>query len=329
MCPSSLPHRKIAVMLLLIAIFTPLLVTQGLQLTTTSEYNRYVHTHVSSTKGNYTVIDKPIFPVMINNSQIQIGQNWTITCPLQEGHNYHAYFYGSWINTSSAAKTDYNILVYNPDGTLESTNTESAGFPEHLGTTPSVFFTPTQTGNYSFIIKNNVYASKAAQAGTFMIIENLQTDKWYTSHVEGINSKNQPDYQTTWSYEFITNASKVEVYINIPQTLDMYEARLYLMNNDKSPTLDSLPLPWEPGLFGNTTGAVGGYNFESDGYRGISYDSCEYAGHPMFLNSTSPNKGANLYHLVLIGEEGSGDVDLMMKTFVLLFLTLFDYCPRK
>jgi hypothetical protein len=308
--------KNIVAIILLIAIISPIFVAQstGLQLTATNEYNRFVHTHINSAKGNYTLVEKPIFPVMINNSQIQIGQNWTIICPLEAEHNYHAYFYGAWVNMTSAAKTDYNILVYNPDGELDSTHTESAGFLEHLGTQPSVFFTPEQTGNYSFIIKNNFYASKAAQAGTFMIIENLEPDRWYTSRIEGANNYNQPGYLTSWAYEFITNASNAQVFINVPETLDMYEARLYLMNNDKSTTLDTLPLPWEPGLFGNLSGAVGGYNFESDGYRGVAYDSCEYAGHPMFLNYTSKNSGVNLYHLVLIGEEGSGDVDFILKT---------------
>ena len=34
----------------------------------------------------------------------------------------------------------------------------------------------------------------------------------------------------------------VELYVKVPKTLDMYEARLYLMNNAKSPSLNSFPL---------------------------------------------------------------------------------------
>ena len=37
-------------------------------------------------------------------------------------------------------------------------------------------------------------------------------------------------------------------------------------------------------------------------------------GQPMFLNYTSSNRGINLYHLVLIGEEGSGNIDFMLKS---------------
>ena len=94
----------------------------------------------------------------------------------------------------------------------------------------------------------------------------------------------------------------------------MYEARLYLMNDAKSPSINSYPLPWEPGLYGNVSNRVGGYNFETEGYRGVAYASCEYRGQEMFLNYSSPNKGSNLYQLVLIGEEGSGDIEFMLKS---------------
>ena len=104
----------------------------SIQLTTTSEYTTYVHNYVNSPQGNYTYVEKPIFPVLINSSQIPIGGNWTIICPLQANHNYHIYCYGAWINTSSAAKTDYDFYVYDPQGNLESTHTESAGLPATL-----------------------------------------------------------------------------------------------------------------------------------------------------------------------------------------------------
>ena len=82
-----------------------------------------------------------------------------------------------------------------------------------------------------------------------MIIENLDVDKWYTSEVEGTDDNNTRDFYTTWSYEFVTNALKVELYIKVPETLDMYEVRLYLMNHAKSPSIDSVPLPLDTGLY--------------------------------------------------------------------------------
>ena len=161
---------------------------------------------------------------------------------------------------------------------MESSHTQSAGLPPHLGTTVNdTFFTPTQSGNYSFVINNNPVGSKGAQQATFMIIENLPCDTWYTSYVEGTNSSN-PTFYTNWAYEFETNASHVQLYIKVPDTLDMYEARLYLMNNAESPTLNNFPLAWEPGLYGNLSGSVGGYNFEPNDYQRRSLHNREHMG---------------------------------------------------
>ncbi|HLN88790.1 MAG TPA: hypothetical protein VK253_01880 [Candidatus Binatia bacterium] len=309
--------KTLSLIAVLVLLLSPLVMTQvsGLQLTTTSEYTNYVHNYVNSATGNYTLIEKPFFPVMINNSQILIGGNWTIIAPLDGGHNYHVYCYGAWVNTSAAAKTDYDIYVYNPQGILESSHTEAAGFPEHLGTTTNdSLFTPKQSGNYSFVIKNDPRESEGAQQATFMIIENLELDKWHTLYIEGKNTDSSPSFHTSWAYEFVTNESKVELYVKVPQTLDMYEARLYLMNDAKSPSINSFPLPWEPGLYGNVSTRLGGYNFENEGFRGVAYASCEFRGQAMFLNYTSTNKVPNLYQLVLIGEEGSGNIEFILKS---------------
>ena len=316
--------KILSLITIVVLVFSPLFMAQAsttstaqtsptVQLTTTSEYTNYVHNFVNA-EGNCTYVEKPMFPVQINDSQIPIGENWTIICPLQAGLNYHIYFYGAYINMSNTgALTDYDVYVYDPLGNLESIHTQSAGLPEHLGTTVNdPLFTPTESGNYSFVISNDPVNSRGAQEATFMIIQDLQCDQWYTSYVEGAVN-DEASFYTNWAYEFETNASYVQLFVNVPDTLDMYEARLYLMNNAASPTLDNFPLAWEPGLYGNLSGSVGGYNFEPEDYRGAAFASCEYPGQSMFLNFTSPNSGPNLYQLVLIGQTGSGDVQLMLK----------------
>jgi hypothetical protein len=302
----------------------------GLQLTTTYDYTNYVHTYVNSSNGNITYVDKPFFPMMINNSQIQIGENWTIVVPLEASHNYHVYCYGAWVNTSSAAKTDYDIYVFDSRGNLESSHTEAAGFPEHLGTTTDdPLFTPKFSGNYSFVIKNDLRESEGSQQATFMVIENLRTDMWYTTSIEGKSSSGLPSFHTSWAYEILSNTSYLELYVIVPNTLDMYEARLYLMNDAKSLSINSYPVPWEQGLYANVSSKMGGYNFESEGSRGVAYASCEYAGQPMFLNYSSTSKITNLYHLVLIGEEGSGEIQFMLKTHFSNESLLPEVVPKK
>jgi hypothetical protein len=46
----------------------------------------------------------------------------------------------------------------------------------------------------------------------------------------------------------------------------------------------------------------------------VAYASCEFYGQGMFLNFTSPFSGLNLYHLVFIGEKGSGTIGFLVKT---------------
>ena len=106
----------------------------------------------------------------------------------------------------------------------------------------------------------------------------------------------------------------------------MYEARLYLMADptvQNETILNGVPLAWEPGLYGNTTSTtatpgktvtIGGYNPESEGYRGIAFATSDHAGQDVLINFTSPHAGKTLYQLVLIGGKGSGTVEFLVKT---------------
>ena len=295
---------------------TMLFVTLGLSVHAQSfpEYQRYVHSYLNdAVLGNWTYVEKPVFPVYFNTSQIGIGKNWTIICPLQAGHSYHVYCYGAWVNTGSEPKTDYDIYVYNPKGALESMHTEAAGLPEHLGTTvDEPFFMPLESGNYTFVLTNDARESHGAQQATFMIMEHIECDKWYTHDVDGKNGS-VATFGTSWAFEFITEVPRLELWVRVPDTLDMYEARLYLMNTPQSVSINNVSLPWEMGLYGNLS-SVGGYNLESEGYRGVAYASCEFNGQDMFLNYTASSKGPKVYHLVLMGEVGSGTVEFLVKT---------------
>ena len=285
-----------------------------------TEYQRFVHTYTStnSTQGtNSTSVDKPMFPIYFNDTQIAIGESWSVIEPLEAGHNYHVYMYGAYVNNGSEPKTDYDIYVYNPKGLLESEHTEAAGLPEHLGTRVNdTFFTPATTGNYKFVIINHEGESNGTQQATFMAIENVETNQWFSAQIAGKQADGQPAYNTSWAYEFVTDQPQIGVYVQVPVTLDMYEARLYVMSDPESLVINNAPLPWEPGLYGNLTGNVGGYSLDSVEYRGVAYASCEYKGQDMQLNyrTNATSSAKTLYHLVLIGEAGAGKIDCLIKT---------------
>ncbi len=318
--PASWLCRKSAFILFLtLAILllhgSPALVgrVQGL-----SESERYVHNFINMPPyGNWTSIEKPMFPVSFNESQIPVGSNWTVVCPLTANHTYHIYCYGEWIDPSSDPSTDYDIYVYNPSGELEGYHTESAGLPEHLGTSvEEPFFIPNYSGNYSFVLRNDPRESSASEPATFMIIENAECNRWQQVFIQG-QENNVPVFNTVWAYEFVTDNQHIEVSIKVPNSLDMYEARLYLMGNPTAKMgeiLNNVPLAWEQGLYGETSQIYGGYNLESQEYRGLAYASCEFYGQDMLVNYTSPAKGKSLYHLVLIGEKGTGTIDFLIKT---------------
>jgi hypothetical protein len=266
--------------------------------------------------GGWTYIDKPVYPVKINASSIQIGSNWTYVYTLSNRSSYHAYFYGEWIGS----KTDYDIYVYNPLGELESIHTEAAGLPEHLGTTvDGAYFTPKYSGNYSFLIVNDARESQEAKAATFMLIEHIDCNMWHSRYLQG-KVNNVHVYNTSWAYEFLTSSRHVEVKVEVPDTLDMYEARLYVMANPSrsmGTVLNGVPLAWERGLYGekDSSGFYGGFNLDSKGFRRADATaSCEYPGQDMLINFTSPYSGDTLYHLVLIAENGTGTARFMVKT---------------
>jgi len=283
-----------------------------------SESEMYVHNFVDVPPfGNWTFVEKPMFPVYFNNSQIPVGSNWTVVYPLTANHSYHIYSYGEWIDYGSNPSTDYDIYVYNPSGELEGYHTESTGLPEHLGTTvDEPFFIPKHSGNYSFIIRNDPRESNASQQATLMNIENAETDRWHEVFIEG-KQDNMHVLNTSWAFEFVTESQRIEVWVKVPETLDMYEARLYLMANPEAEMgerLNNVLLAWEPGLYGEISGIYGGFNLDSEEFRGVASASGEFFGQDMLINYTSPVEGKSLYHLVLIGEKGAGKIKFLVKT---------------
>jgi hypothetical protein len=285
---------------------------------THAQWNELVEQYLLVSPPN-AYVGKPVYPVKIRESEIPIGTDGTYRISLEKNRVYHAYCYGGWIDYGSDPETDYDIYVYDPQDTLVSYHTEAAGLPEHLGTTAEQsFFIPEFTGDYRFVIKNDARESEGAEEATLMVIERVECNQWLKLHMQGKDENDKPVQKTTWAFEFYTTSKHVEVYLEVPDTLDMYEARLYPVANPPKgigTLLNNVPLAWEPGLYGDVYQGYGGYNLDSMGFRHPdAVASCEYSGQDMLVNYTHSDDGGILYHLVLIAETGSGEVNFNVKT---------------
>ena len=272
------------------------------------------------TFGNFTVVNKPVPAVIIESGQIPVGGAATFTYNLAKGRRYHVYLTGEWADPS-AHKTDYDVYVYRVFGgsaSLLSTHTEAAGLPEQVSNDDlGQYFIPGATGNYWFTVRNDALESSAAEPATLIVIEQVETDEWLSKKMEG-KVNEQPVKDTTWAYEFISSAERIRLFIDVPSTLDMYEARLYIMGNPadgKGALLDGAYIAWEPGLRSKVKGVYGGFNLDPKGFR--HYDamaSCERSGEDMVIDYDAPLEGELLYHLVLIAEYGTGTLDFILQT---------------
>jgi len=270
--------------------------------------------------GNITLMETPVNPVRIDGGQIGIGDLWTYIYHLRGGHRYHVYLLGDWANPAEH-RTDYDIFVFEISSNRAksvSSHTESAGLPEQVSNDGyGRYFTPSRTGTYYFTVVNDPTESSAAEAGTLMVIERIELNRWYSRPMHGkVNER--PVKTTTWAYEFNTSADRIRVYLDVPDALDMYEARLYIMANPGVGTgqlINGVPVAWEPGLQGEQSGVYGGFNLDPQGFRHVdAMASCEHSGEDMVINYEPPVSGNLLYHLALIAEYSSGTVDFIIQT---------------
>jgi hypothetical protein len=97
-----------------------------------------------------------------------------------------------------------------------------------------------------------------------MVIENVQTDQWFSSTIKGKQPEGTSKVDTTWAYEFVTDKPQIEIYLQVPDTLDMYQASLYAMSNTNS-TTSTAPLSHGNQAYTATAQAnIGGYSPDSD-----------------------------------------------------------------
>jgi len=280
---------------------------------------------------------KPVDPVFINEIvgidvngtdvygpiRIDRGEEWRLFYPLEAGKRYHIFLVGDWINNGTEPLTDYDVTTYDPDGNWISDDTESAGLPEQVANDERhQYFVPEKTGNYEFRILNDPRDSKNNESAVFMAVEHIETNVRYTRTLEGRDRENDEELLNTgWAYEFNTSSPVIRVFIDVPPTLDMYEARLYAMADPAHEVgylLNGLGVP-SGDLFNNFTDGYGGFNTSCKGDRNPeAMASCEHSGEDMAFVYEAPkaaNETSNVfYYLALIAEYGEGEVEFYVQT---------------
>jgi hypothetical protein len=270
--------------------------------------------------GTITVVREPVPAVIIDDGLISVGETHTYSYRLEKDHTYHVYLSGEWADPE-VHDTDYDLYVYEYDAyssTLLSTHTEAAGLLEQVGNDPEGrFFTPDDSGLYYIAVRNDVIESYASEPGTLMVIERIETDAWQERWMEG-KIDEEPQSTTFWSYEFTSSSPRIRVQVDVPDTLDMYEARLYAMANPEAgigEMIRGIPVAWEPGLRGELNGIYGGFNLNQTGFRHVdAMASCERNGEDMIIDYAAPAEGDILYHVALIAEYGIGKIDFIVQT---------------
>ncbi len=199
-----------------------------------------------------------------------------------------------------------------------SSHTEAAGYPEQISNDEKGwYFTPPETATYYICVRNDPNDSQLSEAATLMVIETIDPDIYYRIEMK------EPDDnyivpEASYAFEFITDQPRMTVDITVPNSLDMYEARLYPMANladGVGNEIDGLITPWSPGLLGKLNKEYGGFNDDPQGYRNFeASDSCERNGEDMLIDFNSSYTDPILYYLVLIAENGEGLVTFVLST---------------
>lgn len=248
------------------------------------------------------------------------GEVVTYNYTLEAGHTYHIYLIGEYANLTRHL-TDYDIFLYREtEGRplFLSSHTEAAGYPEQVSNDgQGRYFTPSESGNYYITIRNDLIESSAAEEATLMVIEHIETDRWYARFLRE-PAENDFRYDSDWVYEFESSARRLKIIIEVPDTLDMYEARLYTMANPvkgKGRKIMGVMVPWDSGLFAIQSGVYGGFNNNPQGFRHLNASaSCEHSGDDMIIDYMQPIMDPLLYRLLLMSEYGNGTLRFMVQT---------------
>ena len=271
-------------------------------------------------------------PRIILENEIPLDQNRPrsidLTYFLEAGNKYHIFLVGGWVSNETDA-TDYDIWVYNKNGIM-SRHTESAGLPEQVGNDArNQYFLPPETGDYTFKIINDPKDSGGAHPAVFMVMQHLEMNRRYTLELIGkYNPDDQYTYNAYHAYEFDTSAEDFELFVSVPDSLDMYEARVYPMANPAAQIgyyIRGIGVPTGELLTSEApSGSYGGYNYKYEKFRFNQWTaSCERNGYDMDVTFGAPLHNETelvledrtvFYYLVLMAEYDQGTIEFYLKT---------------
>jgi hypothetical protein len=296
-----------------------------------AERNKWL---VTDTYERNSYSPKPVDPIYINypNDDIfldltnEYENYWEFIYDLKAGKRYHIFLVGEWICNETDPITDYDIDVIKPNGARDKF-TESAGLVEHVSNDEYYqYYVPDQSGEYTIRIINDLRDSMGTQPAIFMLIEHIDVNTEYSQYLEGrryiqeTSTWNETTY-SGWGYEFNTSSPRLRVFVDVPDSLDMYEARLYTMaipDREVGYTINDIGIPFGE-YFDTFQGEYGGYSALTEGDRNIlAMDSAESKGRNLeFIYETpaSIGNGSNVYYyLAIIAEHDQGTVDFVVQT---------------
>gem|GEM_PF-595451 len=299
-------------------LLTAIIVTQALLTELQPAYCEY----------RYVIYEPRIIP----ENEIPLDQNRPrsidLTYFLEASNKYHIFLVGNWVSNETDA-TDYDIWVYNKNGIL-SRHTESAGLPEQVGNdAQNQYFIPSETGDYTFRIINDPKDSGGADPAVFMVMQHIEMNRRYTLELIGkYNPNDQYTSKAYHAYEFDTSAEDFELFVSVPDSLDMYEARVYPMANPAAQVgyyIRGIGVPTGDLLTSETpSGSYGGYNYKYEKFRFSEWTaSCERNGYDMDVTFGAPLHNETelvledrtvFYYLVLMAEYDQGAIQFYLKT---------------
>ncbi len=218
----------------------------------------------------------------------QIGNRSVFKFNLDVGRTYE--FFMNYVDnagyTGTYAAVDDDMFIVDSKGTIIGTSTQSAGLSEHI------HFTPRESGVYSILIMND----KKESGGMWpvMIVSALDYEWGGTLYIEGKDINTQGAKYETYNSLWIPSRTfsgyrSAQARINVPETLDMYQVRVFCVSGD-----------WNNYLYSS-------YDLQSvNAPAGVPYASFETMGTDAVVNLDVTKD----CFLGLIGEWGYGNVNV-------------------